>query len=68
MQALRVLRARLLEQQRRAAGEAASAARRSQVTSAERNERVRTYNFQQVGAVRGEGAYWARACSRPPML
>jgi protein subunit release factor A len=47
---MRVLRARLLEQQRRAAGEAASAARRSQVATAERNERVRTYNFQQVSA------------------
>ncbi len=43
--ALRVLRARLLQAQRDAAEQAASAARRSQVRTVDRSERIRTYNF-----------------------
>ncbi|WP_083841680.1 peptide chain release factor 1 [Mobilicoccus pelagius] len=43
--ALRVLRARLLQAQRDAAEAEASAARRSQVRTLDRSERIRTYNF-----------------------
>jgi len=43
--ALRVLRARLLQAQRDAAEAEASAARRSQVRTVDRSERIRTYNF-----------------------
>ena len=43
--ALRVLRARLLQAQRDAAEAAASEARRSQVRTVDRSERIRTYNF-----------------------
>jgi len=42
---LRVLRARLLAQAQEAADAAASDARRSQVRTVDRSERVRTYNF-----------------------
>jgi peptide chain release factor 1 len=45
--AMRVLRARVYEQQREAAEAERSAARRSQIGRAERSERVRTYNFTQ---------------------
>ncbi|MBM9465756.1 peptide chain release factor 1 [Nakamurella leprariae] len=44
-QALRILRARLLAAARAAAADAASDARRSQVRTVDRSERVRTYNF-----------------------
>jgi len=43
--ALRVLRARLLAQAQEAADQHASDARRSQVRTVDRSERVRTYNF-----------------------
>jgi peptide chain release factor 1 len=42
---LRVLRARLLAQAQEAADQDASSARRSQVRTVDRSERVRTYNF-----------------------
>ena len=44
-QALRILRARLLEQAQHEADERAAAERRSQVRTVDRSERVRTYNF-----------------------
>ena len=44
-QALRILRARLLADARDAAAAAASDARRSQVRTVDRSERIRTYNF-----------------------
>lgn len=44
-QAMRVLRARLLALQQEAADAEASAARRSQVRTVDRSERIRTYNF-----------------------
>lgn len=44
-QALRILRARLLAAQQEAAAAAASDARRSQVRTVDRSERIRTYNF-----------------------
>jgi peptide chain release factor 1 len=44
-QALRILRARLLAQAQEEADVAASDARRSQVRSVDRSERIRTYNF-----------------------
>ena len=44
-QALRVLRARLHAMAAEAAAEEASAARRSQVRTVDRSERIRTYNF-----------------------
>jgi len=43
--ALRILRARLLSDARAAAASAASDARRSQVRTVDRSERVRTYNY-----------------------
>ncbi len=43
--ALRILRARLLSAAQEAADEAASDARRSQVRTVDRSERIRTYNF-----------------------
>jgi peptide chain release factor 1 len=43
--ALRVLRARLLAARAEQAAEAASVARRSQVRTVDRSERIRTYNF-----------------------
>jgi len=43
--ALRVLRARLLAQQKEAADAASAQARRSQVRTVDRSERVRTYNY-----------------------
>ncbi|MBO3142124.1 peptide chain release factor 1 [Dermatophilus congolensis] len=43
--AMRVLRARLLQAQRDAAEAEASAARRSQVRTVDRSERIRTYNY-----------------------
>jgi len=45
--ALRVLRARLLDMKRRAQEEELAQARRSQVGTGERSERIRTYNFPQ---------------------
>jgi peptide chain release factor 1 len=45
--ALAVLRARLLERERRRAHEVEAAARRSMVGSGERSEKIRTYNFPQ---------------------
>jgi len=45
--AMAVLRARLLEMERRRAHEAEAEARRSMVGSGERSEKVRTYNFPQ---------------------
>jgi peptide chain release factor 1 len=44
-QALRMLRARLTAAAEEAAADAASAARRSQVRTVDRSERIRTYNF-----------------------
>ncbi len=44
-QALRILRARLLQAAQDAAAAEASAARRSQVRTVDRSERIRTYNF-----------------------
>src|SRR6185312_9261481 len=43
--AMRILRARLLAQAQEAADAEAAAARRSQVRTVDRSERVRTYNF-----------------------
>jgi peptide chain release factor 1 len=43
--ALRILRARLLQQAQEAADAAASDARRSQIRTVDRSERIRTYNF-----------------------
>jgi peptide chain release factor 1 len=43
--ALRILRARLLQAAQEAADAEASAARRSQVRTVDRSERIRTYNF-----------------------
>jgi peptide chain release factor 1 len=43
--ALRVLRARLLELERRRQEEEVSAARRAQIGTGERSEKIRTYNF-----------------------
>jgi peptide chain release factor 1 len=45
--ALRVLRTRILELERRKQDEEVSAARRLQIGSGERSEKVRTYNFPQ---------------------
>ncbi|WP_024287727.1 peptide chain release factor 1 [Cellulomonas sp. KRMCY2] len=44
-QAMRILRARLLAAQQEQAAAAASQARRSQVRTVDRSERIRTYNF-----------------------
>ncbi len=44
-QALRILRARMLAAKQEAADREASAARRSQVRTVDRSERIRTYNF-----------------------
>ena len=44
-QALRILRARILAAKQEAADAEASAARRSQVRTVDRSERIRTYNF-----------------------
>jgi peptide chain release factor 1 len=44
-QAMRMLRARLVAKAEEEAADAASAARRSQVRTVDRSERVRTYNF-----------------------
>ena len=44
-QALRILRARLLAAKQEEADREASAARRSQVRTVDRSERIRTYNF-----------------------
>ena len=46
-QAMRILRARLLAAAQEAAAQEASDARRSQVRTVDRSERVRTYNFPQ---------------------
>ena len=42
---MRVLRARIYEQRRQKLDDERSAARRSQVGSGDRSERIRTYNF-----------------------
>lgn len=46
-QALRILRSRLLAVAQEAADQEAAAARRSQVRTVDRSERIRTYNFPQ---------------------
>lgn len=46
-QAMTLLRAKLLDARRRAEAEKAGAARREQIGSAERAEKIRTYNFPQ---------------------
>jgi peptide chain release factor 1 len=45
--AMKILRARIYEQQRSAAAEVRAADRRSQVGTGDRSERIRTYNFPQ---------------------
>jgi len=45
--AMKILRARLYEQQRNAADQARAADRKSQVGTGDRSERIRTYNFPQ---------------------
>lgn len=47
--AMKILRARLYEQQRAQAHESRAADRRSQVGTGDRSERIRTYNFPQGG-------------------
>lgn len=45
--AMRILRARLLERQRREEAEKQAASKRAQIGTGERSERIRTYNFPQ---------------------
>ena len=57
--AMRVLRSRLLDLQRREREEAESAARHSQVRTLDRSERVRTYNFGENRIVDHRSGYKA---------
>ena len=74
---MRVLRARLHQLAQEAADQAASAARRSQIRTVDRSERIRTYNYPENRITDhriGYKAYnldpcwtasWTRWCSRP---
>ncbi len=46
--AMQILRSRLFEKERERQANVRAAARREQIGTAERSDRIRTYNFQQV--------------------
>jgi len=54
--ALKVLRARMFEAEQQRQRVSQSRERKEQIGSGDRSERVRTYNFPQVGA--GRGGWW----------
>ena len=49
VKAIRVLRSRLFEAERQRQETSSSADRRASIGSGDRHERIRTYNFPQVG-------------------